>query len=117
MQVPGVDFMGSFSPFVIDTSTRILIGLTLYYEDHVWIAELCDLEAAFLHPNMEGEMYIEWSEGIAGLGIISEDFLREYCILLGKLMYVNVDAALLWLRVLAEYLVNEYNIKMIKADS
>ena len=32
-------------------------------------------------------------------------------------MYVNVDAALLWLRLLAEYSVNECNLKRSKADS
>ena len=31
MQVPGVDFTESFYPVALDTSTRILIGLTLYY--------------------------------------------------------------------------------------
>ena len=55
---------------------------------------------------MEFKMYIEWPEGILDLGIISEDFLREYCILLGNLMYGNFDAALVWLRLLAKYLVN-----------
>ena len=29
MKVPGVDFVESFSLFMLDTSTRILIGLTL----------------------------------------------------------------------------------------
>ena len=51
-------------------------------------------------------MYIEWTEGIVDLGIISEDFMREYCILLGKFMYGNVDTELLWIRLLDEYLVN-----------
>ena len=51
------------------------------------------------------------------LVIISEKFLREYFILLGKLMYGNVDAELLWIRLLAKYLVNECNLKRIKADS
>ena len=51
------------------------------------------------------------------LGIISEEFLREYCILLGKSMYENVDSELLWLKLLAKYLVNECNLKSIKADS
>ena len=72
---------------------------------------------AFLHPNIEVEMYFEWPEGIVVLGIISEEFLREYFILLGKLMYGNVDAPLLWLRLLAKYLVNKYNLKSSKADS
>ena len=32
MQVPGVNFIESFSPVAFDTSTRILIGFNLYYE-------------------------------------------------------------------------------------
>ena len=116
IQVPGVDFTESLSPVVFDTSTRILIGLNLYYEDDGLIAELCDVDATFLHPNMEVEMYIEWPEGILDLGIITTDFLKEYFILLGKLMYGNIDAGILWLRLLAKYLVNECNIKRSKAD-
>ena len=50
-------------------------------------------------------MFIEWPERISDLGIITMEFLEEYCILLEKSMYGNVDAALLWLRLLAEYLV------------
>ena len=74
MQVLGVDFTESLYPVML---------------------ELCDAEAAFLHPNMEFNMYIKWPEGIVDLGIISKEFLRKYCILLGKLMYRNFDAALL----------------------
>ena len=32
-------------------------------------------------------------------------------------MYVNVDSALLWLKLLDKYLVNGCNLKMINADS
>ena len=32
MQVPGVEFTEPFYPFASDTSTRVLIILTLYYE-------------------------------------------------------------------------------------
>ena len=48
--------------------------------------------------------------------IISKEFLREYCILLGKSMYDNVDTALLWIRLLDKYLVNGCNLKSSKAD-
>ena len=61
-------------------------------------------------------MYIEWNEGIVDLGIITKYFLEEYCILLGNLKYGNVDAALLWLRLVAKYLVKECNLKRSKAD-
>ena len=53
MQVPGVNDTELFSPVASDTSIRIMIGLNLYYEDYVWIADICDVEAAFLHPKME----------------------------------------------------------------
>ena len=43
MQVPEVYFIESFPPVASDTSTRILIGLTLYYEDDGWIAMLCEV--------------------------------------------------------------------------
>ena len=51
------------------------------------------------------------------LGIISEEFLREYCILLVNSMHGNVDAALLWIRLLETYVVIECNINRIKSCS
>ena len=52
MQVPGVDFIESFSPVASDTSIMIMIGLTVYHEDKGLVADICDVIAAFLHPNM-----------------------------------------------------------------
>ena len=37
--------------------------------------------------------------------------------MLGKLMYGNVDAYLLWLRLLAKYLINICNLKISRAES
>ena len=45
MQVPGVDYIESFSLVSTDTSTRILIGLTYFHEEEGWVSELCDAEA------------------------------------------------------------------------
>ena len=82
MQVPGFDFTESLLPVVSDTSTSILIGLTLYHWKYGWIAELCDVDAEFLHPNTEVEMYIKWPEVIMDFGIITKKSMEEYCILL-----------------------------------
>ena len=79
--------------------------------------QLFYVEAALLHTNMEVDMYIEWPEGIVDLGIITKYFLEEYCISLGDFMYGNIDAALLWLRLLAKYLVKKCNLKISRADS
>ena len=58
LQVPGVDFTDLFSPAASDTSTRILIGMTLYHEENGGVAEICDMEVSFLHSNMEVEIFI-----------------------------------------------------------
>ena len=42
LQVPGVYFTEKFSPVAMDTSTRIIIGLTLYYTADGWIYEVFD---------------------------------------------------------------------------
>ena len=65
------------------TSTRILIGITLSHKEEGCESELCDLEAAFIHPYISVEMFIEWPEGIVDLVIIKKEFIGEYCILLG----------------------------------
>ena len=62
-------------------------------------------------------MFIEWPEGIADLGITAKEFMEEYCILLGKSMYGNMDADLLWLILLAKYLIYKCNPKKSKTDS
>ena len=70
-----------------------------------------------MNPNIEVEMFVEFPEGIVDLGIITKEFMGGYCILLETLMHRNVDTALLWLRLLSEYLVNEYKLSRSKADS
>ena len=66
---------------------------------------------------MSVEMFIKWPGGIVYLGVITKEFLEEYCIIIGKLIYGNVDVALLWLRLIAKYLIKEYNLKISRADS
>ena len=64
MQVPGVDFTEKFSPVATDTSTRIIIGITLYYMEDGWVCEAFDFEAAFLEPFLDIEMHSTIDEGI-----------------------------------------------------
>ena len=74
LQVPGVDFTEKFSPVAADTSTRIIIGITLYFSgNYDWVCEAFGVEAAFLESYLDIEMFIEWLEGIEELGFITED--------------------------------------------
>ena len=43
MQVPGVDITESFSPVATDSSIRIVIGISLYYEHEDQVIEMFDV--------------------------------------------------------------------------
>ena len=111
------EYEDSFSPVATDTSTRILIALTLYYEKEGRVSQLWDVESELLHPNIPVEMIVECPEVIVDLGTNMKGFLEEYYILLRKSMYGNVDADLLWLRLLAKYLINKCNPKISNTNS
>ena len=61
-------------------------------------------------------MFIRYPEGIQGMGIIAEEFLKEYLILLVNSMYSNLYAALLWLRLLAKCLIKGFYMTRIQAE-
>ena len=82
MQVPGVDYTESFSPVATDTTTRIMIGLSLFQEEEGWVDELGGMESVFIHPDIPVDMFIEWPGDIVDLGITAKEFLEQYCILL-----------------------------------
>ena len=117
LQVPGVDFTEKFSPVASDTSTRIMIGMTLYFSDkYSWVCETFDAEAAFLKPYLGIEMYIDWPEGIIELGFISEEQKCDTCVQLRRSMYGNVNAALCWQKDFTEFLVSECGFKVCRSD-
>ena len=70
-----------------------------------------------MRPNMEVEMFIKWPEVSVALGIITKECMEESCILIGNPMYGHVDAVLLWMILLAKYLVNKCNLKRSKSNS
>jgi hypothetical protein len=72
MQIPGVGYTESFSPLASDTAIRLIVGLFLYCNHKFpldeWKLELLDVEAAFLNSELDTEVYIEWPQGMVGLG-------------------------------------------------
>ena len=58
MMIPGVDFTERFSPVSTDEALRIQIGINLKKYILGWRTYTCDIEAAFLEPTMDNEMYI-----------------------------------------------------------
>ena len=54
-QVPGIDYNESFAPAVNDVSSRIMIIVKLIWKLQ---ASTTDVETAFLHGNLQEEIYI-----------------------------------------------------------
>ena len=115
MMVPGVDFTERFSPVATDESLRTQIAINLKYWTLGWRTMSCDIEAAFLEPDMDNEMYIEPHPALVACGFMTEAQRKTLAILLKKSMYGNVDAAIKFFKLLAEHM-KKMEMKQSLAD-
>jgi hypothetical protein len=78
-QIPGVDFVESFSPLATNTTIKVTKALTMeqmaLHED--WVIEMVDVEAAFLNVPVETDVYIELPEGLRKYQEVDRFDLRE----------------------------------------
>jgi hypothetical protein len=81
-QIPGVDFNESLAPVVNDVSFRIILTAKL-----LWYlqASIVDVETAFLHGNLQEEIYMNVPKGLN-----QDDYT---CLLLKKTIYGLVQSA------------------------
>jgi hypothetical protein len=73
-QIPGVDFVKSFSPLATNTTIKVTVALTMeqmaLHDD--WVIKMVDVEAAFLNAPVDTDVYIELPEGL------KEHHLKKY---------------------------------------
>ncbi|KAG8485343.1 hypothetical protein CXB51_021504 [Gossypium anomalum] len=77
-QVPGVDFTDVFSPVVKHSSIRVLLGIVAMHDLEL---EQLDVKTAFLHGELEEDIYMQQPEGFT----VSEK--EDYVCLLKKSLY------------------------------
>ncbi|KAK5773528.1 hypothetical protein PVK06_049834 [Gossypium arboreum] len=77
-QIPGVDFTDVFSPVVKHSSIRALLGIVAMHDLEL---EQLDVKTAFLHGELEEDIYMQQPEGF----IVSEK--EDYVCLLKKSLY------------------------------
>jgi hypothetical protein len=81
-QIPGIDFTESFSPVVNESVFRIiLVAQVLWKLD----SNLMDVETAFLHGELEEEIYMDCPKGVK--------HESDECLLLQKALYGLVQSA------------------------
>ncbi|KAG8473470.1 hypothetical protein CXB51_035763 [Gossypium anomalum] len=78
IQIPGVDFTDVFSPVVKHSSIRALLGIVAMHDLEL---EQLDVKSAFLHGELEENIYMQQPEGF----IVSEK--ENYVCLLRKSLY------------------------------
>lgn len=92
VQIPGIDYTLSHSPVASDTSVRMVLLIVLFMCTAKWVAELIDVEAAFLEAGLDEEVYLEWPYGMVEFGYITEEERQKYVILLERAMYGLVQS-------------------------
>jgi hypothetical protein len=81
-QIPGVDFTENYAPVISDVTYRIMLIAEI-----VWklSSKIVDVETAFLHGDLEEEIYMDCPEGL--------DHDGSECLLLLKTIYGLVQSA------------------------
>jgi hypothetical protein len=80
-QIPGIDFNESFAPVINDVSFQMLIAKLIWNLE----ASIVNLETAFLHGELQEEIYMNIPEGMS--------YDSKHCLLLTKTIYGLVQSA------------------------
>jgi Reverse transcriptase (RNA-dependent DNA polymerase) len=88
-QVPGVDFSENFAPVVDDATFRIALAMI---QNEGLKAYSLDVETAFLHGELEEEIYMQVPKGHEE--VFEEN--KDICLKLQKAIYGLVQAARQW---------------------
>jgi len=94
-QIPGVDFNESFAPVINDVSFRVMLILKLTRRLR---ATFVDVETAFLHGNLQEEIYMNIPDGLESNG--------NECLRLKRTIYGLVQSAREFYKRLIEVLKN-----------
>ena len=60
LQLPGVDFIETFSLVVKHTTIRVILSLAVTYN---WLLRQLDVECSFLHGDLKEEVYMSQPQG------------------------------------------------------
>jgi len=92
-QIPGVDFTENYAPVMNDVTWRILLVAMLVWKMD---AIIIDVETAFLHGELDEEIYMDLPAGLDGES--------DECLLLLKALYGLVQGARQWWKKFVEIL-------------
>ncbi len=104
-QIPGVDFTEHFAPVVNDVTYRIMLVASILWQ---LTNVIVDVETAFLHGDLEEEIYMDCPEGL--------EHDPDECLLLQKTIYGLVQSARQFYKKFVNTLRNKLGFKGGYAD-
>ena len=110
-QVPGIDHKDNFSPVVTDVTFRVVMVLAFVFG---WIAEIVDVETAFLYGELEEEIYMRIPIGLSDY--LEGENCNGECLLLLKGIYGLVQSARQFFKKILEVLTKKMNFIKCLSD-
>ena len=106
-QIPGVDFVESYSPLASNTTIRVVLAISLWNGKikRYWVTDMIDVEAAFLNALMDTDIFIEMPEGLLEYFLSKGKDMRDMIIKLTRAQYGLVQSPRLWMETFAKILI------------
>ena len=105
MQIEGIDFRDTFASVVKSETFKLIFALITL---HNWECEQVDIATAFLHGNLDEEIYMEQPTGF-------EEGDKDDVCLLQKTLYGLKQSPREWYKVLIQYLVDN-GFRLLQSD-
>ena len=96
-----MDFVESFSPLATNTTIRVVLAISLEYQQkhNDWVIEMVDVEAAFLNALVDTDVYIEMPDRLSEYLDKSDKSVGDSVIKLKRAQYGLVQSPRLWISI------------------
>lgn len=113
-QVAGIDFQYNFAPVTSEVTLRILLVMWVV---HNYFAEVADVQTAFLHGDLEEELFIKIPPGYKEFLMEMNETIEGRFLKLEKSTYGLVQAARSWWKKFTTILKEKLNFEQYENDS
>ena len=113
-QIAGVDYQYNFAPVTSEVTLRILLVMWIIND---LFAEIADVQTAFLHGDLEEEIFIKIPPGYKEYLSENNEMINEKFLKLEKSTYGLVQAARSWWKKFTTVLKNELGFEQFENDS
>lgn len=109
--------MEKFAPVANNTTTQLILAVTLQYTKKGWICMSVDIKAAFLEGYNKGMQFMDWPPGSVELSFATTEEIQTTCLRMLQCIYGNVEAALTFYTTYANHLIQVVGMTQSKTNA